>query len=102
MRTRTEERTHETYRENADGTETVLRSTIYLTVTGRHRRADEVTGVDYDADGYDADDNPHPLTEDERETLAMAASDAASGAQVSFDDRAEAEAEDAWDARMDR
>jgi len=96
------EKTHNTYRELPDGTELELTTPVFLTVRKGWRKADSVESVDYDPTGYDAEGTAYPLTEDEAESLGVAASEFASDCQREFNDTAEAQAEDAWDARHDR
>ena len=99
----TTEKTITIPRELEDGTELVLTATVFFTVTRGRRCADRVTAVDYDDDNlYDADGTPYPMTDDEKETVGVEASELRSAMQVEFDDRDEAAAENAWDARDDR
>jgi len=99
----THEETLTTHRELDDGTEIALTTLVQFTVTRGHRCADRIIGIDYDGDdGYDTDGKPHALTDDEKETIGMEASDARQALQESFDDANEAAAEDAWDADRDR
>ena len=98
----TEEKTHHTYRELPDGTELELTTTVFLTMRRGWRKADSVEDVDYDATGYDADGTPHALTDDETTSLKESADEIAGEYQRECNDTAEAQAEDAWDARNDR
>lgn len=95
--------TIETYRELDDGTEQTLTTLVELSVERRPRQADRVTSVDFDGDdAYDADGKAYPMTDDEKEAVAIAADDARRDLQARLDDAAEAAAEDAWEAARDR